>query len=263
MEMTRGKRAGGSVKLVIPIIAILLLAGGGFAATKFLKSGTAPTSPAIHANPPTDFAEAETPHLASSAYVHPQACVIGHVSLGESVFVAPFASIRGDEGVPIFVGDRSNVQDGVVIHGRPTREKGETVEANVVTVRHQDYSVYLGKEVSLEHQCVIHGPVWIEDGSLIGAQAQISDAHVGRRCVIGPRALVLGVEVRDGRSVPPGALVTRQETADALPRASAAERKRAEETVEACVTEAMAASAKSGSEKSPAAEKGEKKAKSH
>jgi len=34
--------------------------------------------------------------------------------------VSPMASIRGDEGMPVYIGNDSNVQDGVVIHGLET-----------------------------------------------------------------------------------------------------------------------------------------------
>ena len=50
------------------------------------------------------------------------AVVNGSVTIGEMIFVARGASIYGDEGQPIFVGDYSNVQDGVVIHGLETFE---------------------------------------------------------------------------------------------------------------------------------------------
>ena len=52
------------------------------------------------------------PEIAESAYIHPQASVIGDVKIGERVFVAPMASIRGDIG-SIVIGDESNVQDMV------------------------------------------------------------------------------------------------------------------------------------------------------
>src|SRR5512143_1531406 len=60
-------------------------------------------SPAVHA-----------PALHRHDYVHPLAAIIGAVEIGDDVFVAPGASVRGDEGQPIHVGDGSNIQDGVV-----------------------------------------------------------------------------------------------------------------------------------------------------
>ena len=36
------------------------------------------------------------PEIAVTAYIHPQASVIGDVKIGSRVFVAPMVSIRGD-----------------------------------------------------------------------------------------------------------------------------------------------------------------------
>jgi len=55
----------------------------------------------IHKNPSTEFCPSEyTPKVDASAFVHPLAAVIGHVIIGRKVLVAPFASVRGDEGRP-------------------------------------------------------------------------------------------------------------------------------------------------------------------
>ncbi|WP_445475017.1 hypothetical protein ACT9XH_11800 [Methanococcoides methylutens] len=54
----------------------------------------------VEASPITSWnPESKHPHIDETAYVHPQATVIGAVSIGEKVLVAPYASIRGDEGV--------------------------------------------------------------------------------------------------------------------------------------------------------------------
>jgi carbonic anhydrase/acetyltransferase-like protein (isoleucine patch superfamily) len=69
------------------------------------------------------------------------------------------ASIRSDEGMPIFVGNRSNVQDGVVLHALETiDEEGKPVEKNLVEVGGKKYAVYIGENVSLAHQSQVHGP---------------------------------------------------------------------------------------------------------
>ena len=71
----------------------------------------------IHKSAVTKFcAEAYMPEIDRSACIHPLAAVIGHVKVDKRVMVALFASIRGDEGRPIIVGDESNVQDGVVMN---------------------------------------------------------------------------------------------------------------------------------------------------
>lgn len=55
------------------------------------------------------------PEIDASAYVHPQATVIGNVRLGPSSSVWPQAVLRGDYG-SITIGEGSNVQDGAVLH---------------------------------------------------------------------------------------------------------------------------------------------------
>jgi len=75
--------------------------------------------------------------------------------------VSPFVSVRGDEGQPLFVGDDSNVQDGVVIHALETdRETGK----NLIEVNGDKYAVYVGERVSLAHQVQVHRPVVYRGG---------------------------------------------------------------------------------------------------
>ncbi len=82
----------------------------------------------IHKNVITDFCPKESmPDIDQTAYVHPLAAVIGNVTIGRRVMVAPFAAIRGDEGQPIRVDDESNVQDVVVLHVLETELKGKPV----------------------------------------------------------------------------------------------------------------------------------------
>ncbi len=93
----------------------------------------------------------KVPVIADSAYVHPLASVIGDVVIGERVFVAPQASIRGDIG-KIEIGDESNVQDGVVIHSDPS------------------FVTHIGRHVNIGHNASIHSE-WIGDHAAIGMGA--------------------------------------------------------------------------------------------
>lgn len=66
--------------------------------------------PNIQSNVKTDFNSNVTyPRIDASAFVHPFAVVIGDCYIGKKVLVAPTAVCRGDEGVPIHVGDFSNI----------------------------------------------------------------------------------------------------------------------------------------------------------
>ena len=58
------------------------------------------------------------PRVDPTAYVHPDATVIGDVTLGPGTTVWPQAVLRGDYGI-IHVGARTSVQDGAVLHTTP------------------------------------------------------------------------------------------------------------------------------------------------
>lgn len=157
------------------------------------------------------------PVIDKSAFVHELASVIGDVKVGERVYVAPAASIRGDEGQPIYVGNDSNVQDGVVIHGLETMEEGKAIEKNQVEVGGKKYSVYIGDRVSMAHQSQVHGPALVGNDTFIGMQALVFKATVGDGVVLEPGAKVIGVKIASGRYVPAGNVITKQVDADALP----------------------------------------------
>ncbi|MBA2484847.1 MAG: carbonic anhydrase [Nitrospira sp.] len=159
----------------------------------------------------------DRPILSKTSNVHPLASVIGSVDLGDRVFVAPFASIRGDEGQDIHIGHDSNVQDGVVVHGLETFESGKEVSENEVEVDRRKYSVHIGQRVSLAHQSQVHGPARVGDDTFIGMQALVFRSEVGDHVVVEPGAKIIGVTIASNRYVPTMAVITKQSDADALP----------------------------------------------
>jgi carbonic anhydrase/acetyltransferase-like protein (isoleucine patch superfamily) len=173
----------------------------------------------IRENPVTPWNPVPTaPVIDPTACIDPQASVIGAVEIGASVMVSPMASIRSDEGMPIFVGSGSNVQDGVVLHGLETiNEEGEPVEKNLVEVGGKKYSVYIGENVSLAHQSQVHGPASVGNDTFIGMQAFVFKSKIGNNCVLEPTSAAIGVTVPDGRYIPAGMVVTSQAEADKLP----------------------------------------------
>ena len=162
--------------------------------------------------------EENVPNISPSAFVHPQAFVCGKVYLGKKVFVAPFASVRADEGSPFYLDDETNVQDGVILHALETfDEKGNQVDKHLIEYEGKKYSIYIGKRVSLAHQAQIHGPSLVEDDTFVGMQAFVFKSRVGKGCVIEPGAKVIGVTVPPGRFVPTGMVLNTQDDADNLP----------------------------------------------
>ncbi len=151
------------------------------------------------------------PVIDESANIDPSAVIIGGVTIGKNVNVAPNASIRGDEGVPIYIGDDSNVQDGVVIHALMVDGTHNTVE-----VEDKRYAVYVGKRVSMAHLSQVHGPAAVGDDTFVGMGSIVFKATVGNNCVILPGATVMGVNIPDGMLVPAGAAVTDEAAVKAL-----------------------------------------------
>ena len=172
----------------------------------------------IEKNVVTDFcAKVSEPVIDSTTYVHPLAAVIGNVILGKQIMVSPMASVRGDEGQPLYIGDHSNVQDGVVIHALETELNGKPVEKNLCDVSGRKYAVYVGNRVSLAHQVQIHGPAVVMDDTFVGMKSLVFKSFVGKQCVIEPGVILMGVTVPDGRYVPAGSVIKTQEQADQLP----------------------------------------------
>ncbi len=157
------------------------------------------------------------PVLDPTAYVHPLAAVIGNVILGKNVMVSPFASVRGDEGQPLFVGDNANVQDGVVIHALETEMNGQVMEKNLYEVEGKKYAVYVGSRASLAHQVQIHGPAVVLDDTFVGMKSLVFKSFVSKNFVIEPGCILMGVTIAAGRYVPAGSVVKTQEQADKLP----------------------------------------------
>jgi SulP family sulfate permease len=160
---------------------------------------------------------------APSAYIHDKASVIGEVVLGDHVNVAASASVRADEGTPFFIGSSSNIQDGVVIHALKDR---------YVEVGGEAWAVYIGKNCSLAHDALVHGPCYVGDDTFLGFKAVVHDSVIGERCFIGIGAVVVGVEIPDGKFVPHGMIIDTPAKVKDLPDASAAHAHFNEDVVE-------------------------------
>jgi carbon dioxide concentrating mechanism protein CcmM len=164
------------------------------------------------AAPPTPWSRnLAEPKIHESTFVHPAANIIGDVRIGANVIVAPGTSIRADEGTPFYIGENTNIQDGVVIHGL---EQGRVIGDD-----QEKYSVWIGSNVSITHMALIHGPSYVGDNSFIGFRSTVFNARVGAGCIVMMHALIQDVEIPPGKYVPSGAIITTQQQADRLPDA--------------------------------------------
>ena len=102
-------------------------------------------------------------------YLAAGAVVTGDVTLGEDVSVWHNAVLRGDSGA-ITVGDRTNIQDGCIVHEKTA----------------------IGSDCTIGHGAIVHGCT-IGDGCLIGMGSIIlNGAVLGDGCLVGAGALVTG-----------------------------------------------------------------------
>ena len=118
------------------------------------------------------------PSIHPDAYVHPDATVIGDVRIGPRASVWPQTVLRGDHGY-IEIGERSNIQDGCVVHctsRHPTILGPSSAVGHAVHVE----GAMIGSGCLIASGSVVLNGTVIEDGGMVGAGAVLSyNSHVG------------------------------------------------------------------------------------
>jgi len=124
-----------------------------------------------------------TPRIGERVFLAPNATVIGAVTLAPAVSVMFGAVLRADRDT-ITVGEGSNLQDNVVVHGDP------------------GFPAVIGEGVSVGHGAIVHGAT-VEDDCLIGMGATLLNG-----VIVGAGSLIAaGSVVLEGTVIPPGSLV--------------------------------------------------------
>jgi carbonic anhydrase/acetyltransferase-like protein (isoleucine patch superfamily) len=118
-----------------------------------------------------------------TAFVAPNATVLGNVRIGAHASIWFGAVIRA-EMASVEIGERTNVQDGAIIHvdhGFPAR---------------------LGADVTVGHRAVVHGAT-VDDNCIVGIGAiLLNGCHIGANSIVGAGALV-----PEGKEYPPNSLL--------------------------------------------------------
>lgn len=124
----------------------------------------------------------KVPQISETAFVHPEAVIIGDVTVGDLSFIGPCAVLRGDSS-KIVIGARTSIQDGAVIH----------CTAELPTV--------VGDECTVGHNAHLEGCT-INTGALVGSGSLVLHAAIVETgALVAAGAVVLG-----GMIVPSGAL---------------------------------------------------------
>ena len=127
--------------------------------------------------------DGHAPQVSGKSWVAPSADLIGDVQLGTEVGIWFGAVIRADN-TPIIVGDRTNVQEGCMLHSDP------------------GIPLTIGVDCTIGHHAILHGCT-IGDRVLVGMGATVlNNAVIGDDCLVGAGALVT-----EGKTFPPGSLI--------------------------------------------------------
>ena len=144
-----------------------------------------------------------SPSLAPSAWMAPNATLIGDVHLAAEASLWWNVVVRGDTD-RISIGERSNIQDGSVLH----------TDAGI--------QLQIGRGVTVGHMVMVHG-CSIGDNCLIGiGSILLNRAVIGRNSLVGANTLI-----PEGKVFPEGVLilgspgkVVRELTAEEIARIS-------------------------------------------
>ncbi len=119
------------------------------------------------------------PVIDPTAFVHPDAVLIGDVVVGAECYVGPFASLRGDFG-RLILEDGCNVQDNCTLHSMP------------------GFDLVIGRDGHIGHGAIIHS-AHIGVNAMVGMNAVVMDY-----VTIGESAIVAAMSfVKTGAEIPP------------------------------------------------------------
>jgi len=123
------------------------------------------------------------PTIHGSAFIAPNATVLGNVEIGAESSIWYTTVLRGDVD-RIVVGSQTNIQDGTIVH----------VD--------EGFPALIGSRVGIGHRAIVHGCT-IEDECLVGmGSVLLNGVYVGTGSVI-----AAGAVVPEGVRIPPGSLV--------------------------------------------------------
>lgn len=120
--------------------------------------------------------------VADSAFIAPNATVLGDVLIGEQSSIWFGAVVRGDTDT-IRIGRETNVQDLCMLHADP------------------GFPCLLGDRVTVGHAAIVHGAT-VEDDVMIGMRAVVMNgAKIGARSIV-----AVGSVVTEGTEIPPDSI---------------------------------------------------------
>ncbi len=132
----------------------------------------------------------DLPVIDPSSFVDPTAILCGKIIVEENVFIGPYAVIRADETNEhgdmdaIRIGAGSNIQDGVVIHSKAGSE------------------VVIGKNTSIAHRAIVHGPCEIGSNVFIGFNSVLFNCCLENSVVVRHNSVIDSCQIANSIYIP-------------------------------------------------------------
>lgn len=131
----------------------------------------------------------QVPEIHPTAYISPEAVVIGSVTIGAESSIWPGAVLRGDDG-EIVIGARTSIQDGTIVHTthfQPTTVGDECVVGHLAHLE----GCTIGDGALVGSGSVVLHKAVVESGALVGAGAVVSGGTV-----VPAKAMALGIPAK-------------------------------------------------------------------
>ena len=113
----------------------------------------------------------QVPQIDGDAYIHPDAVVIGSVTIGAGSSIWPCAVLRGDDG-EIRVGARTSIQDGSVLHTTPVTPTIVGDDCVIGHIVHLEACTIMNGALVGNGSIVLHNVV-VHPGAIVGANSVV------------------------------------------------------------------------------------------
>jgi carbon dioxide concentrating mechanism protein CcmM len=132
---------------------------------------------------------------------------------GTPIHISSHSNMQDD----VVIHGLETTKDGKNLDKKRYTKDGELLLGNDTRFK-EGYSVFVGERTSLAHGTLVHGPAYIGNDTFVGMESLVFNAKVGNNVAIGVSSTITGgVEIPDNKFVPPGSIIITQERADKLP----------------------------------------------
>ena len=137
----------------------------------------------------------QVPQIDGDAYIHPDAVIIGSVTIGAGSSVWPCAVVRGDDG-EIRIGARTSIQDGSVLHTTPFTPTIVGDECVIGHIVHLEGCTIMNGALVGNGSIVLHNVV-VHPGAIVGANSVVLN---GTEVPSGALAVGAPAIIKEGRA---------------------------------------------------------------